>query len=682
MAALLFSASAFADNPPSEKSDDVFSILEEEVTVTTGSRVAVKANEAPSSVWVIDRHMIDSTAATSIADLLRRIPGLIPLDQTAGQSEIAVRGFGGEVNNRLLYMIDGRSVILEHYSNNDVAGLPIDIDDIERIEVVMGPSSTLYGANAYSGVVNFITISAEKDGGRVRGIVRGGTQFASHAGAGSSTNTLAGPQFIGTAHVDYSQAFGDFHLRLSAGVMQTDEPPQGSTAGLDPAQIAMPYRNPHGIIDASYEKNGWQLRAQLMATSFQTMFFATVNSASSRFFVQDYALNLQAQKSAVFAAGDQLLIQAWGRFDQPDYTAEVGSGLPGLPTHSPTWSGELLGQYASPEFFHNRLVSGIQVRVLDVEDPDVAPNGRAQGIVGLFAQDEFRPIDPLILTAGVRVETRESEAFKTLSHLTASPRAALVFIPAPGHAIRAEFSTAYRNPAPLEQFQTLQLKQFDFVLIEPNPGLKAEQHIMGQLSYQGKIGPFRPHVEVFLGEKTNLILLTYVGANSAPPLVYANDPNDNLYYGVTAQLAATPISNLDVWGNFNWYQARENPFHGKAFTYDQAPQLTAGLGASYSINRFRFALAVYYENGTTQPDEALVTTYGGAATMQRLIISPMLRWQVDARGIFGLTLAATNAADIRFGPGVARDFVVPDAERIGPRVWLGLDINLGFLKKS
>ncbi len=662
--------------------NDIFSILEEEQTVTTGSRVAVKASESPSSVWVIDRKMIESTAAVSIVDLLRRIPGLIPLDQTVGQSEIAVRGYGGEVNNRVLFMIDGRSAINDNYDTIDPMFLPVDIEDIERIEVLLGPASTLYGANAYSGVVNIITKEPDKVGSHLTASARGGAQWAADNGNGTSTAKLYGPQFLGDAHAAFSQALGDFRLRVSGGANYIDEPPQGSTKALDPAEVAIPAEIIRGTIDTIYSHAGWQLRGQVMATDVQSMYLATTTSTAAQVYSQDVALNLQAKRSNLAGSGDELLLQLWGRYSNNVYTVEIAP-FKGVPSNSLVWSSELLGQYATPTFLRNRLLAGFQVRVLNITGAGLLASGQNQGISGVFVEDEFRPIDPLILTAGVRVEDREAQAFRGFSRLTAAPRGAIVFIAAPGHSIRAEFTTAFRDPSPLEQFSTLTDSSKTLTFIQPNVAVLPEQNLMGQLSYQGSFRFLKAHVEGFYGEKKGLISLSEINPPDLVPLTYRNE-QETMYYGATAQLIATPMTNLDLWAQFNWYQAKTPATAGRAaVTYDSAPEETAGLGGSYTFGRWRASLAVYFNAATTQENISASTAgnFVTESTQSRLIINPMLHYAIDEARRFNLTLAGTNIGDIRFGKGRASDFADASAERIGPRVWLGFDVDLNFGKK-
>ncbi len=126
--------------------------------VFSASKMVQPITEAPSAIYVITAKDIEQSGAIDIADLLRMVPGLeIPLTQL-GTYGVTARGFAGGVTDRMLTIIDGRSVYMDFIGItlwDAIANLYLK--DIERIEIIKGAGSALYGANAFSGVINIYT---------------------------------------------------------------------------------------------------------------------------------------------------------------------------------------------------------------------------------------------------------------------------------------------------------------------------------------------------------------------------------------------------------------------------------------------------------------------------------------------------------------------------------------------
>lgn len=138
--------------------------------VISASKKVESSFEAPLSTSVVSYDEIVSSGARSIEEALRLVPGMIVREKTNGNFDVHIRGndnlppyhmFLYSENSISLVMIDGRPVYNYAHGGTFWETLPIGIDDIERIEVVRGPSSALYGPNAVSGVVNIITKQQE-----------------------------------------------------------------------------------------------------------------------------------------------------------------------------------------------------------------------------------------------------------------------------------------------------------------------------------------------------------------------------------------------------------------------------------------------------------------------------------------------------------------------------------------
>ncbi len=129
----------------------------EETTVSASRGGATSPIDAPNSITIITEQDIRLSGMTKIGDLLRRVAGIDVIDETNGDTDLSMRGFNQRLSNRLLVLIDGRNVGLDFFGSTFYEAFTIDVDEIERIEVVRGPGSALYGADAFAGVINIIT---------------------------------------------------------------------------------------------------------------------------------------------------------------------------------------------------------------------------------------------------------------------------------------------------------------------------------------------------------------------------------------------------------------------------------------------------------------------------------------------------------------------------------------------
>lgn len=139
------------------------------VEVTSVSKKSEKASEAAAAIYVITQEDIKRSGVTTIPEALRMAPGIQVARIDAGTWEITARGFANssEFDNKLLVLIDGRSVYNPLFSGVLWEEQGVPIEDIERIEVIRGPGSTLWGANAVNGVINIITKNSKDTQGNL-----------------------------------------------------------------------------------------------------------------------------------------------------------------------------------------------------------------------------------------------------------------------------------------------------------------------------------------------------------------------------------------------------------------------------------------------------------------------------------------------------------------------------------
>ena len=181
-------ANVLADGPGGPQNvPDVTSMSLEDLMnmqVTSVSKRTQKVADAAAAIFVITQDDIRRIGATSIPDALRIVPGLEVAQIDENKWAIGSRGFNGRFDDKLLVLIDGRSVYTPLFSGVYWNVQDVMLEDVDRIEVIRGPGATLWGANAVDGVINIITKSAKNTQG---GLLT--------AGAGSQEGTAENARY-------------------------------------------------------------------------------------------------------------------------------------------------------------------------------------------------------------------------------------------------------------------------------------------------------------------------------------------------------------------------------------------------------------------------------------------------------------------------------------------------------
>ena len=203
-------------NAQSTDEEDLYSLTLEElmnIPINSASKKNETLFDAPLSSYTITRADILQAGSTSIMEALRLAPGVIVREQTNGNYDIHIRGFDNILrttgvvdknNNTTLVMIDNRPVFNHNLGGTAWETLPVDINDIERIEIVRGPSAPLFGPNAVSGVINIIT----------KGVTKSRHAYATLQYG--TKNTLIGQASFGKQVTDH------FSLAASANFQEKD----------------------------------------------------------------------------------------------------------------------------------------------------------------------------------------------------------------------------------------------------------------------------------------------------------------------------------------------------------------------------------------------------------------------------------------------------------------------------
>ncbi len=384
-------------------------LFSEEELVVTASRHEQKISEAPSAITVITAEDIHQSGATNIPDVLRMVPGLDVMFLTALDPSICARGLNHRLSNKVLLLIDGRPSYLKLLGNIFWEAFSISLEEIERIEIIRGPGSVLYGTNAYCGVIHIITKSAEE---------LKGTGISFTAG---NYNTYLG-SLIHAGEVD------KLDYKLSLGWYQTDQwtKEKEHLDGIPRGNMSLGYKlndtskialsGGHGEIegemaagDLPMEKDGemnyLQLNYELGSVKFLT-YWEEVNGET---------------------INKQTLIKDKQHTDT--YELEMQHSLNLFKTHSIIWGGSL--------------------RKCDVESGMIKDGKKSQDTWAFYLQDEFKPRENFSIVVGGRND------YHPLYGNHTTPRASVVYSPIKKHTFRVSAATAFRAPTFFESYLDL-----------------------------------------------------------------------------------------------------------------------------------------------------------------------------------------------------------------------------------
>lgn len=222
-AALLLPPQARARQPTI---DELAAMSLEDIINSTATKTPIPLDEAPSVITVVSRNEIIRAGYRSVADVVRRIAGLYFVDDHL-KGNLGVRGVNAGArggSSILKVLINGQPVSFRSDTTNYLGVELIPIDAVSQIEVIRGPVSALYGANAFLGVINVITLSGDELGGGLAG-VWGGVQSTGLAGGWSAAAGFGGPRF------NFLMAATQARMDRSGLSLPAESPSYGSISG-------------------------------------------------------------------------------------------------------------------------------------------------------------------------------------------------------------------------------------------------------------------------------------------------------------------------------------------------------------------------------------------------------------------------------------------------------------------
>ncbi|MBT8341067.1 MAG: TonB-dependent receptor [Desulfatitalea sp.] len=392
------------------------------IEITTLSRKSQRTTDTAAAVFVITPEDIRRSGATNIPEALRMVPGLQVARISADQWAISSRGFNGFFSNKLLVLVDGRSVYNTIYAGVFWNIQDTVLEDIARIEVIRGPGASLWGANAVNGVINIVTKPA------------GDTQGALVSATGDTEGGL-----IGAAR--YGGAWGDSaHYR--AYVKHVDRDGITNSTGED---------NDEGWnVGRGGGRLDWQPSSQDSLTLLGDYFdseskFVVSMPYNYRFYSEHRGHNLLGRWQRTFSPSSDLILQTYYSLSEMsldiyservetfdlDFQHRFGLGR----RQEIIWG---LGWRQSESLLKGSIIFHFD------------PAQRTDQLYSLFAQDEIALWPERVsLIMGSKFEKNDYTGWET------QPTARLRWTPGENHTLWAAVSRAVRTPTRLEWDATL-----------------------------------------------------------------------------------------------------------------------------------------------------------------------------------------------------------------------------------
>ncbi len=389
--------------------------------VTTVSKKAQKLSDAAAAVFVITQSDIRRSGATSIPEALRMVPGVEVARIDASKWAITIRGFNGRFANKLLVLMDGRTVYTPTFSGVFWHMQDTLLEDIDRIEVIRGPGASLWGANAVNGVINIITQKAGDSQGAYLS-AGGGTEERFFAGA------RYGDQLDENLFYRIYAKYFDRDSALDANGDDTADQWDGLRGG-----FRMDW-------DVS-ERNAITFQGDIFdGQDGETITTASLNPPYSITSDEEngyFGGDLIARWTHRFSSTSEAVFQLY--YDRLERTSEI------LDVYQDTL--DLDFQHRFQIWTRHQLMWGVGYRLIKDEfnnsfSTSIIPDSRDLDLVSAFVQDEIQLIpDRLGLILGSKFEHNDFTGFEI------QPSGRMVWKPAEKQTLWGAVSRAVRTPS-------------------------------------------------------------------------------------------------------------------------------------------------------------------------------------------------------------------------------------------
>jgi outer membrane receptor protein involved in Fe transport len=596
-----------------------------DVRVSAASRFEQRASEAPSAVRVITAEEIRAFGWRTLADALGSLPGLFS-SYDRSYTYLGARGFlrPGDYGSRFLLLVDGHRLNEPIYEQATVGNeFPLGVDLIERIEYVPGPGSSVFGSNAFFGVVNVITRRGANYDGRAQATVEAGSDGHRGIAARYGRSGAGGDLLIGASFLDVD---GD---DLYFPEFDTPEDNHGVAEGRDGERARKFFlkaeRGPLALslIHSNREKD-------TPTASYAQRF----NDPRSR--ERDewslLGLNYRGQPNAATQTNAHALFGAYdyhGAFvyDYPPVTVNRDVGRA-------RWIG-IGGSVVTTAFAGHKLLFGVDAQLDLARDQynfDEEPHAesladeRSGYRGGVFVEDEMALGENLLLNAGLRYD-RDSVSGGNLS-----PRVALIHRWSPDATLKLIYGSAYRSPNAYELYYHAGDGEEDGSQLA-NPDLEAERIRAAEIAWSRRFGG-RTQLQASVYRYHIAGLITQVADDSSAATMDEPLLADGAL--VFRNVDRAYASGLELSGDHRWPGgARVRVGYGYARVEDgmgdtpaNSPRHTAGLNLSVPLSGERLLAGFEARHvGSRRGDYAPVDAY----TVANLTLTwrPATAWELQ-----------------------------------------------------
>jgi outer membrane receptor protein involved in Fe transport len=562
--------------------------------VAIATKTDQRLSETPSIVSVITTEDIKNMGARELTDVLQTIPGFELLKKFDGEYGIGIRGVKDpRCTSKLLIMIDGIPYNQVLYGYSIYYGYEINMDAIERIEIIRGPGSALYGRNAFSGVINIITKTA-KTGEKImiKGSIGSYNTKSVSGYYGFNNNKINASISVSRIYTDgtnvkYDDGFGG----KSLWSINHDNSSIITNIGIGKLNFSGSFYslNDGGFVDVFLmnEKRGYyslsyenQISPRISYTTriyghylnhvehYQQLKPGIASEYPLGIYYQpqgkEYSYCLEADlKIKLFSNNDLLVgiqpefygvndVIIYTNYNFPDGTAIPGIGKDNLVLYKPGW---------------------------------VSNDGHDYNNTAILFQDIWYPFKNLSLTLGGRFDF-DSEIGGVFN-----PRAGLYWAPFKKISFKLLYGQAYRAPSPTEQYGTL-----GFAI--GNETLKPERIKTIEFAFTYRLEKMTNSVSIFRNQLTNMI---YAASKTAldPTNIYKNI-GKNASTGIEYETKLILVKGLSSYLNYSYtFSENTDNIDGQDTVYnetDVAPH-KLNFGVNYSfLKHFNLNMNLFYRS--------------------------------------------------------------------------------------
>ena len=630
-------------------------LMDLDMTVITSGKQEMKLREVPESIWVITAEEIRRSGAVALPDVLRLVPGVTVSQLSHANYAVSIRDYPYSAVCDLLLLVDSKPINL---SLHDFVLWPIQhavLDNIERIEILKGPGSTLYGSNALTGIINIITKKPSPGRASVRALA--GTQL------GSGLDNKWGNVY---ASGTWSDTWDELGLSTAVSARRSAPWEESKYIGME--------RSSEVMVDASANLSAtWRARSGTSLT-----FRGAGAYGSGDFFIltrspMEYAYfsaDLELEHTGLLTSADQLNVRIHHR-------EHFGDAVMGLDAMLPTVDFDFRETSTDFSLLYRVTLADRFTTSLGLEDDYqtdalefLDPAGKKSNTLAAVVQEKIRPFSSLILSGALQldVQTLGDDARSVLLG-----QGSAVFTPHPDHIFRFVFGQGFKKHTLLGRY--IDLSFFDGMLpfLKGDTSIKDEKMNSLEAGYQLELQKHLTFsVNGYHSWYANDVRLTLNPAG-VPVILLDNSKKIVKLYGFEAAFSAVPRPWMMVRAGYSlgmsnrpfYQEVPSQPFH----------QLTSSCFLT-PTERLDIHLSLYFTSFFNQNQ---------LPTGDPLVVNPIdilsLRIAYQVFTSVKVVFQGTNVLNLRWGDTFRKgatdaENAVQGTERIGTRLWLGMELDL------